>query len=332
MAATVQKLLASCAVVTLFGTSVLAQQEETRWEMTSVNGKPVSDEAWIEFSAEGQFTGNTGCNGYQGAGRFEANGVFIDGPVVTTAMACPNTALTLQQDAVMRVMGGGFVATSFNPTSHTLFLTHNDDRLEFNRQDLTDVKSDPPDPLLGPTIFDVDYVNVFGLSGPLNIREAPNTDAQRVSRVLAGTLLRSSGCEQRTDRVWCAVEFIDASGTQGWAAGEYLQPAPAMLRASSEVFDDIGTLTCSKSDTSDTALCDFGVARDGMSSAVVVVYGADGTRVNIHFSGTDFLFMDDAQGTWTQNAIIGLQDDAVTVKTGETEYVLPNAILTGLDE
>ncbi len=236
--------MASCVALTVVAFSGPATAQKSRWILTSANSQPVEGEAWLSFDKDGTFSGNNGCNAYQGAGRFEGNGFFVDGPVATTQMACRGEALTIQQDTVTRVPGGGYVVTRYDPSTHTLALTQRGDRLELKRQNGGDTEGDGPRQLLGPTIFDVDYLNVFGLSGPLNIRETPSTGAVKVARVLPGTLLRSSGCEQRADRIWCAVNSIDASGKQGWAAGDYLRPAPALLRASSEVFDNIGTLVC----------------------------------------------------------------------------------------
>lgn len=329
MAITAKTILAGFTVLTLVGTSGRAIAQESRWEMIAVNGQSIESGAWLDFNQDGSFKGNNGCNGYQGVGRFEGNGFFVEGPVATTRMGCPSEMLAELEDTVMHVMGSGFVATSYDPTSHSLFLTQENDRIEFKRQDVSTAEDDASDPLLGPTVFDVDYLNAFGLSGPLNIRDEPNTDAARVAHVLAGTLLRSSGCEQRPDRIWCAVEFIDASGTKGWAAGEYLQPAPAMLRASREVFDNIGTLDCLKQDASDTKKCDYGVARDGPSSAVLVVYNAEGKRSNLHFSGPEFIFADDPDGIWTQNAAVGPQDDAMVVTVGNTIYTIPKSVILG---
>ena len=86
---------------------------------------------------------------------------------------------------------------------------------------------------------------------------------------------------------------------------------------------------CPDAVTSGTESCDFGVARDGRSSAVVVVYDADGTRANFHFAGTEFIFADDPDGVWAQNAAVGAQDDAVVVTVGTNIYTIPNSIIVG---
>jgi len=140
---------------------------------------------------------------------------------------------------------------------------------------------------------------VFGLSGHLNIRAAPTTGAPVVARVLAGALLRNRGCREGAGRAWCEVEPLDTAATTGWAAAEYLVPAPAGLRAGRGVFEAIGRIPCTLAGAG-PAECEAGVARDADGTAVVVVYRTGGAERVLSFDGGRFVaspYM--ASQTWT---------------------------------
>ncbi|WP_137700696.1 SH3 domain-containing protein [Marimonas lutisalis] len=133
-------------------------------------------------------------------------------------------------------------------------------------------------------MFEAGYLNAHGLSGPLNIRESASTQSAIVTRVLAGTLQRNAGCAKQDDRDGCEIECLDASGTRGWAAAEYLQPAPATMRAQNGRFDNIGRLSCRIGATQEAQDCGFGIARDGNQSAIPVVFKPDGFERVVHFA------------------------------------------------
>lgn len=60
----------------------------------------------------------------------------------------------------------------------------------------------------------------------LTIRGGPSTGNVRVMRVAEGSLLLIiGGPEEGADYVWWQVRTLD--GTEGWAAGDFLEPAPA---------------------------------------------------------------------------------------------------------
>jgi len=66
-------------------------------------------------------------------------------------------------------------------------------------------------------------VEVYGLqSGTLKITAGPSKDERVVSRVSAGTRLRSQGCQTVRGENWCQVSTVNGR-TQGWARERYLR-------------------------------------------------------------------------------------------------------------
>ncbi len=70
----------------------------------------------------------------------------------------------------------------------------------------------------------------------LNLRRAPSTEAERITRFADGTMLRRIDCLAIEGRHWCEVEIV-GGGIAGWAAAEYLaayygaDPAALMMPA-----------------------------------------------------------------------------------------------------
>ena len=265
-------LQAFAAFVAIFSLAQTANAETREWRIGTVNGIAAQGQAGLRLAEDGALSGSTGCNSFTGTAFFADGLLLVDEPMATTRMACPGTDLTAQEDAVLRVLKGA-VSVAFNPVTGAMTLSKDTDSMvllsgPFDAQ-TSEAASEP-------AVFQASYVSVFGLSGPLNIRSDPTTVSKVVTRVLEGTLLRNDGCERRPDRDWCRIEFIDASGREGWAAAEYLQPAPALVRAKEGVFDRIGTVSCSLPGTDAAERCDFGLALDGTHSAALVIYKPDG--------------------------------------------------------
>lgn len=259
--------------------------DATEWQILSVNGGASTGDARIAFDAGGDLSGHTGCNSFRGGVQFSDGALVIVGPLATTRMACPGDVLTAQENAILRVLDG-VVTPVYDPLSGVLTLSRGENSLG-----LAPIKaaSDVPPERTPPaedtaTIFDTHYLNVYGLKGPLNVRQQPGTGSRVVAKVLAGTMLRSKGCEARKDRTWCHVQMLDASGTEGWAAGDYLEPAHASLRAGQGVFDSIGTLSCAFSSDEPQSTCDYVLARDGTHSVAMVVFKPDGSERVLFFA------------------------------------------------
>ena len=302
----------------------LATAETRQWTIDAVNGTPALGQAGLRLSDDGAFSGTTGCNGFTGTAFFADGFLLVDGPVATTSMACPGEDVTAQEDTVLRILKGA-VDVAFNPVNGAMTLSKGKDKISLTPGSF-DNKA--PEAESEPALFNAGYVNVFGLSGPLNVRSEPTTEAKVVTRVLAGTLLRKEGCESRPDRNWCRIEFIDASGRGGWAAAEYLQPAPALVRAKEGVFDRIGTVSCSLAGTDAAEQCDFGLARDGTHSAALVIYKPDGAAPLFGFVDGGF-----SSATEDGKAIGGItetiSDGMIKLSFAGERYEVPLAMIAG---
>lgn len=79
-----------------------------------------------------------------------------------------------------------------------------------------------------PPEISVGYYAVVSGTGQagLTVRGEPSTDSVRLMRAAEGTMMRVlAGPEESGDFTWWQVRLLD--GTEGWVAGEYLEPAPA---------------------------------------------------------------------------------------------------------
>ncbi|EPX85333.1 SH3 domain-containing protein [Salipiger mucosus] len=171
-----------------------------------------------------------------------------------------------------------------------------------------------------------DRVAVSGLSGRLNIREAPALDGAIVDRARVGTLFGNAGCETRGARDWCELLFLDDSGRRGWAAADYLAPATVRTRAEAGEFDRIGKLDCMPAGEADWTRCDFGLAQGGDGTAAVVVYLSAETEPLLLWDGAS-LWLAEESGDSRLDAVAEAEGLAVSV--GGAEIALPLSVLTG---
>ena len=282
------------------------------WTIVSVNGTAATGQPQIALGADGTMAGNTGCNSFTGSARFENAMLVVEAPLAVTRMACPGDSLAGQEAAILQLLQGE-IAFTHDPFTGAFALSRGENQLELAE--------------LAASVFDIGFVTVDGLSGPLNIRQAPGTDAPVVTRVLPGTLLRNQGCEAGDNYDWCNITFLDASGTTGWAATEYLRPAPATVRAQQGLFDNIGTLVCRGSAEGEVALCDYGVARDGDHSAVLVIYGPDGGEHVVHFADGELAYAEIAEGTAPDAQGSVRSGDMIVVTLGERTYEVPHSVI-----
>ena len=305
------------------------------WRIDTVDGQPALGAAQLSFRPDGRLAGSTGCNRFIGSARLDGGALVIDGPLATTRMACPEGRLGAQEDAVLAALQGR-VLVAFDPFTGRLELVGEANSLVLVSAD-ADARGAAPgtpeddsaavDDARGPGLPQAAYVNVFGLSGHLNIRAEPSTAAPVVSRALAGTLLRNRGCRAGADRAWCAVELLDTAGTSGWAAAEYLQTAPAGLRAGQGVFDRIGRIPCSLHGAEPGA-CEAGVARDPGGTAVVVVYRPGGAARVLSFEGDSFVASDTRQAGGGFDASARREGEALIVTVDGERFEVPLAFLT----
>ncbi|WP_425049615.1 META domain-containing protein [Psychromarinibacter sp. S121] len=92
------------------------------WRIQSVNGLPATGDAQIGFTVAGEIVGNTGCNGFQGSGRFEDDKLVIDRPMAVTRMFCDGDAINAQENAIEALLTGE-ILVSFDPFTDAVVLS-----------------------------------------------------------------------------------------------------------------------------------------------------------------------------------------------------------------
>lgn len=322
------KTIVTTALILSGLTPTLALADD--WQIISVNGEPAQGMAELHFAADGGFAGNTGCNGFQGTGRMDGADWVVDSPIAATRKACAAPGVMEQENAILRLFSGP-VSLIFDPTGHEMILLANGvvatllPALATDADGLTGTENSPR-----PLPNDAAYLDVYGVSGKLNIRAEPSTDSQVVGKVLAGTLLVNDGCEAHGGRDWCKIKMLGGATSGGWAAAEYLEPATASLRAQQGVFDDIGRLDCAIPSGEEVAKCDFGITRDLGGSAVLTVFRPNGTTRMIYFVDGDLAYARDAgEGrTLTARGVRG--ETRYRAEVGEDVYEIDISHL-GLD-
>ncbi|QIE45926.1 META domain-containing protein [Pseudohalocynthiibacter aestuariivivens] len=142
------KLLKSCVSIWFLFGSAAAQASD--WRIVTVDGAAAVGEASIGFRADGSYSGNTGCNLFQGQARYEGGQLVIEGPMAHTKKACADDALVAQEAAIVG-MFAGTMDIRFDPLSHTMTVLQDDRSLVLARlddepgsePDASDVPSDP---------------------------------------------------------------------------------------------------------------------------------------------------------------------------------------------
>lgn len=328
------KLTAAAAAATaLLAGGPLAAGE---WRIASLDGAPTEGDARIAFAPDGSFAGSTGCNLFQGAGRIAQGRLVIDGPVATTRMACPGAALTRQEDGILGLLGGE-VDLAFDPFADTLVLSRGATRVALTAAGAAPAQPPMPEASPGPDtpepqampLAEAGFVNVFGVSDRLNIHAEPSVSSPVVGKAPAGTLFRSKGCQAGDAHDWCNVVHLDASGLEGWAAAEYLEPAVAAIRAGQGVFDQIGTLACTDAPGAPGAKCDYGVARDPDGTAVVAVFRSDGRPRLLTFVDGVFSFADSSEAGGGFDAAGTRAGESTIVTVDGERYEVPDYLLSG---
>ncbi|WP_419912438.1 META domain-containing protein [Hoeflea sp.] len=97
--------------------------EPLSWSLTALNGEPPAAQAFMRFADDGAVSGSTGCNQFRTLGTFHGGVLWIDGPIATTRMACPDAAVTNQEKTVLAALQGR-IDISFDPFSEELILSN----------------------------------------------------------------------------------------------------------------------------------------------------------------------------------------------------------------
>lgn len=172
------------------------------------------------------------------------------------------------------------------------------------------------------------FVTVTGVSDRLNIHAEPGVSSKVVSKAYAGTLFRNGGCQPGAAHDWCNVVYLDASGIEGWAAAEFLEPAAAAIRAGRGVYDQIGTLDCHDAPDAPASKCDYGVARDADGTAVVAVFRPDGAQRLLTFLDGGFVVADTSAAAGGADASAAREGEATIVTVGAERYEIPDFLLS----
>lgn len=87
---------------------------EGNWRIESLNGRPVlrGSNPSVSFD-NGRISGNAGCNRFNGSYTF-ARGRLSAGPLASTRMACIDRGRSLQETAILGVLGGDRLVVSRN--------------------------------------------------------------------------------------------------------------------------------------------------------------------------------------------------------------------------
>ncbi|WP_050759215.1 META domain-containing protein [Pseudooceanicola batsensis] len=281
------------------------------WTITAIDGDPAVGAPTISFGEDG-ISGATGCNRFSGSASASAGSLQIGPGLAMTRRACLGADLTAQEGRLTALLQGD-VEMQPDPFDDSLTLVGNGVTARL-------VPGLPPPPVAAAA-----FLIVSGVEATLNVRRDASTRSGIVAHAPLGIILRNLGCEARSDRTWCRIGYIDASGLEGWAAAEYLAPASAIRRAGAELFDGIGRLDC-RSGASEVARCEAGVARESDGSGAILIYLDDNRRLLLEFRGTSVA----AAGADAGDAIATeVQEDAVLVTSGSDRITIPTAMLRG---
>jgi heat shock protein HslJ len=291
------------------------------WRIETVNGRAAEGETRLILEEDGSLSGTTGCNRFQGRGELRDGVLAISAPLATTRMACAGEQLSAQDDALLALLQGE-IAMAYDGSGQRLTLSGDNGTMTLAAVSASEENA-------GRTIFDADYLSVFGISDALNIRAQPTTSAPIVAQLRSGTVVRSGGCEERPDRTWCRLTMIDSAATQGWAAGEYLETATAGLRAGQGVYDQIGRLQCAQASDEQLTDCEFGLSRDADGTVVLVVFGEGGSTRFLTFQGGTFAFADTSQSGGGFDTSVRAEGVIQIVTVDEERYEVPDGLVSG---
>lgn len=180
------------------------------WTIAQIDGQPASGAAGIRFAADGTITGSTGCNRFNGQASAAGGQLTVGAGVAMTRRACFGEELATQEMRITTMLQGD-VAMQADPFADTLTLAGNGVTALLT----PGVEAAVPDAV--PDMIGSAYLIVSGIDATLNIRAEASTGSGVVSHATLGQILKNLGCEGRSERTWCQVGTIDASGFEGGA-------------------------------------------------------------------------------------------------------------------
>lgn len=319
----------------------------TRWQLIEFQSmddsvgvtKPDSPgEFTMTLNEDGSLTMRLGCNRATGSWSSSpasdgTSGRFRMGPLAMTRALCPEPNLD-EQIARDAEYVRGYLLRDGN-----LYLSLMADAGIYAWAPLEtgiDAKEQEPAPQGEPRAW-----QVSGVSSSLNMRERPDSSAQRVSSLAPDTLLSNLGCRETPDgSSWCDVQPL-GGGARGWVAADYLAPAvgpdgsvprgddDSAYRAGQGDFDATGTIPCAQQAGQPTVDCSFGVARAGGGYATVVVTRPDGTKRALYFQLGRAMGADTSQADGYPPFSASKESDLHIVRVGKERYEIPDAVILG---
>ncbi|OAO00658.1 hypothetical protein A8B76_17455 [Roseovarius indicus] len=303
------RTLLMALTLTLSATGASASE----WIFAEINGQAASASATLSFAANGTISGSTGCNAFSGTARAADGQLQVGKGLAMTRRACPGEGLATQEKRITTLLQGE-VSMQPDPFADTLILTGNGVTATLT----------PGAGIAAQETSGSAYVIVSGVDATLNIRAEASTRSGVVSHAALGQIMKNLGCEERSDRTWCRIAYVDASGLEGWAAAEYLSAATATRRAGAELFDEIGRLQCRPALDAGMVKCDYGVAREADGSGAILVYLPENQRLLLEFRGAEVSGVSNDGG----EAQVSRETDAgLVVSADQSEVTVPMAVL-----
>lgn len=297
------------------------------WQVLSVNGEEADRAARIRFTADGEYSGTSGCNRYRGTAEFRDGVLVVTGPVAATTMACAGDPLTRQDDR-LRELFQGRVDVEFDPLRYLLTLSRGETIVVLAPIDDSGPSYPAPHSGRDRPAGEPPYLAASGIAGQLEIRRDKNPQSERLGGVDPGTVLRNAGCEEGGGTRWCQVSLPDGS-LSGWARADALEAASADLRAGQGIFDAGGYLPCAQGVGAPMTQCGFGVARAGGGTATVIVTRHDGLRRALFFEDGELVGADTSEADGGHETSVAKEGGLSRIRVNDERYEVPEAVVYG---
>ena len=175
--------------------------------------------------------------------------------------------------------------------------------------------------------------------GPLELRDAPSSDAPVIGTLDEGALLPNTGCVAARGEAWCAAGT--ATGMRGHVPARRLRAARAIdgtvpmgpddsaRRARKGDFDARGVIRCAQERGQELGDCEMGVARSGGGDATVVLRFPNGFARLLYFTNGAFVSANATMSGVGTDTDQRRQDERHLIRVDDQRYELPDEILFG---
>lgn len=172
------------------------------------------------------------------------------------------------------------------------------------------------------------------------LSDGPALDAEILSKLDAGAILRNFGCMVHEGRTWCDVQAL-RGGPRGFVEAGALRPAvgpdgttPAgpddsARRAGKRDFDDTGRIQCAQVRGQPMQECTVGIARSGGGDATAIVTFGNGFSRELYFAHGVFVRANttmSGNGTdveWRREGPLHL------IRVDDQRYEIPDSFIVG---